>query len=229
VKLQNWIETLHKKKTRTGLVEGAIVKTEFDGLYDEYDPDFDGMIPKDCFFEDYDEDLLRSIYERQMVMVKKLKKYGQTKHLADRMLLVFDDLVGSGLFSNARGNIFKGFNTRHRHYSCSMLMVSQAVSFIPNLQYKEIPKTVRTNYTCLVFFEICNEKELEVIHDEYPMGCINKDKWLQMYNYATKDPYCFMYYNMQPKDRKKRIMKNFDEYIFMGDDTDQEVVKMEDV
>lgn len=70
-----------------------------------------------------------------------------------------------------------------------------------------------------MLFEICNDKELEAIHDEFPMSCINRDSWTGMYNYATKDPYDFMYYNMQQKDKRKRIMKNFDEYIFMGDDT----------
>lgn len=42
------------------------------------------------------------------------------------------DLVGSSLFSNARNNVFKGLNTRHRHYSCSMLMVSQGYKYIKN-------------------------------------------------------------------------------------------------
>ena len=83
--------------------------------------------------------------------------------------------------------------------------------------WKEIPKTIRVNYTALIIFEICNEKELEVLHDEFGMGCINKEKWLTMYHYATKDPFSFMYYNIQPKDRRKRVMKNFEEYIFMAD------------
>ena len=89
--------------------------------------------------------------------------------------------------------------------------------------YKEIPKTIRVNYTCVILFEICNDKELETIHEEYPMGCIDKDKWLQMYNYATKEPFHFMYYNMQEKDKRKRVMKNFEEYIFMGDECEDNI------
>jgi len=218
VELQNWIEKLLRKRKSTRLVEAPEARNEFTGLYDEYQPDFDGMIGEECFLEDYTEDLLRSIYTRQMDLVKLLKKFGQTKHLANRVLIVFDDLVGSSLFSNSRSNIFKGFNTRHRHYSTSMLMVAQA--------YREIPKTVRTNYTCLVLFEICNEKELEAIHDEFPMSCMNKDKWLTMYQYAVKNPYEFMYYNMQEKEKRQRVMKNFDEYIFMGD-PDSDLVLVE--
>jgi hypothetical protein len=48
-----------------------------------------------------------------------------------------------------------GVNTRHRHYSTSFIMVSQG--------YKEIPKTIRTNWTALIVFEIGNEKEVFVV------------------------------------------------------------------
>lgn len=130
IELQDWVEKLLKKRKGSRLVEGPMVKNEFEGLYDEFQPDFDGVIPEECFLEDYSEDTLRAIYTKQMDLVKLLKKFGKTKHLANRLLIVFDDLVGSSLFSNARSNIFKGFNTRHRHYSTSMLMVAQAVSFI---------------------------------------------------------------------------------------------------
>jgi hypothetical protein len=129
-----------------------------------------------------------------------------------RILLIFDDLVGSTLFNNARQNVFKGFNTRHRHYSCSMLMVSQG--------YREIPKTVRTNFTCLILFEICSEAELEVIAEEYPMGIRKafnksaKDLWHDMYLYAIREPFSFLYYNMQEPDKSKRCMKKFEEYLY---------------
>lgn len=214
VKLKAWIKSMATKRKKKGLVEGAPAIGEFEGLVEDYDPEFDGLIPEDCFYEDYDEDTLRTIYTSQMKMVKLLKKYGKTKHLANRILIIFDDMVGSVLFSNARRNVFKGFNTRHRHYSCSMLMVSQG--------YNEIPRTVRINYTCLVIFEICNDKELEVIHYDFSMGCRNYDDWLTMYLYATKEPFHFLFYNIQPTDKKLRCMKNFQEYLFVGDNSEKD-------
>ena len=93
-----------------------------------------------------------------------------------------------------------------------MLMVSQG--------YKEIPKTVRTNFTCLILFEICSETELEVIAEEFPMGIrkafnrSQKDLWNDMYLYATGEPYSFLYYNMQEPDKQKRCMKKFEEYLY---------------
>jgi len=38
---------------------------------------------------------------------------------------VFDDLVGSSLFSAKKDNPFKKLNSNHRHYSASLLMVTQ--------------------------------------------------------------------------------------------------------
>jgi hypothetical protein len=207
VELKAWVKSMAQKKRKRGIVEGPPIKNEFEGLVDDYDPEFDGIVPEECFYEDYDEETLRKIYTEQMTMVKLLKKYGKTKHLANRVLIIFDDMVGSILFSNARRNVFKGFNTRHRHYSCSMLMVSQG--------YNEIPRTVRINYTCLVIFEICNDKELEVIHYDFSMGIRKYDDWLKVYMEATKLPFNFLFYNIQPVDKNLRTMRNFEDYIFI--------------
>ncbi|MFN7318171.1 MAG: hypothetical protein ACK5S6_01565 [bacterium] len=74
----------------------------------------DFRIPEECFYSEYDEDTLNEIMEEQMRMVKLLKKAGQSKHLANRLLIVFDDLVGSSLFSGKKDNPFKKLNSNHR-------------------------------------------------------------------------------------------------------------------
>jgi len=50
-----------------------------------------------------------------------------------------------------------------------MVMVSQG--------YKEIPKTVRVNWSALILFKIGNEKELEVIFEEYNLG-LTRNQWM---------------------------------------------------
>jgi hypothetical protein len=193
-----------KKKEINGVVEQQDVSNEFDGLVEPLREDFDGKIPEECFLSDYDESTLQEIMDEQMQVVKLLKKHKRSKHLANRILIIFDDLVGSSLFSGTRNNPFKKLNTTHRHYSCSMLMVSQG--------YKEIPKTVRTNWSCLLIFEIPNEKEIEVIYEEFPMG-LKRDNWQEVYEYCTSGDHNFMFMNYQ-KEKRLRIMKNFDEVVF---------------
>lgn len=202
------IDFVNKKKKKE--VEGVVDRTnedenEFEGLVPPLDEDFDGKIPEECFFSDYDESTLQEIMDEQMKVVKLLKKHKQSKHLANRILIIFDDLVGSSLFSGTRNNPFKKLNTTHRHYSCSMLMVSQG--------YKEIPKTVRTNWSCLLIFEIPNEKEIEVIYEEFPMG-LKREQWQEVYEYCTSGDHDFMFMNYQ-KEKRLRIMKNFDQVVFV--------------
>ena len=139
-------------------------------------------------------------------MINNLKEGGSTKFLANRMLIIFDDLVGSSLFSQRKKDPFKILNTTHRHYSASMLLVTQA--------YKEIPKTVRTNFSALIIFEIPNEKELDVIYEENPVG-LKRDDWMKFYNYATEGAHDFMFINYQ-KPKNQRIMKNFTHILYKG-------------
>jgi hypothetical protein len=82
--------------------------------------------------------------------------------------------------------------------------------------YKEIPKTIRTNWTALILFEIANDKEVLVIYEENTMG-YKKDEWLEMFRHATKDDYSFMYLNSK-KPRELRCMKNFDKVLFSAHD-----------
>lgn len=141
-----------------------------------------------------------------MAMVKLLKSHEKSKHMANRILFIFDDLVGSTLFNNSRDSPFKRLNTNHRHYSASILMVTQA--------YKEIPKTVRTNFSGLIIFEIPNDKEIQVIFEENP-NYLKHDEWMELYEYCTEGDHSFLYINYQ-KPKRLRLMRNFDQVVFKG-------------
>ena len=174
----------------------------------EENGEFDARIPEDNFMHEYDEETLKTLLSSQQAMIDLLKKHGQTKHTANRMLLLFDDLVGSSLFSNARQNAFKMLNTNHRHLSCSIMMISQA--------FKEIPKTVRTQFSCLTLFEIYSDSEIESIYLEFPMG-MTKDQWLKVYRICVGDEYGFMFYNIQ-RPKHLRVMKNFETNLYFKEE-----------
>jgi energy-coupling factor transporter ATP-binding protein EcfA2 len=214
-KLIKWIKKLRAKELKANEIvqsqprgdalEGLMNISLVSGLRKSTkDDEFDGKIPEDCFIAEYTMEDLENIIQQQQQMVELLHEYGQTKHMANRMLIIFDDMVGSSLFNSSRSNPFKKLNTNHRHSSASLLMVSQA--------YKEIQKTVRTNFTCLILFKIFNEKELEAIYEEYPMG-MKKDQWHEAYDYCTEGEHAFMFYNIM-KPPALRTMKNFTEHVF---------------
>jgi len=213
--LKKWIKK--EQQRRDGVLHNEIVGkptigSELDNRNTNEKEEFDGKIPEENFHHVYDDDDLDKILKRQKELIDVLKKNGQPKYLADRILLIFDDLVGSALFSNARDNLFKGFNTRHRHYSASVIMVSQG--------YKEIPKTVRSNWTALILFDISNDKEIQVIFEENTMG-VKYKHWLKMFEDCTREPYGFMYLNSK-NPKGSRIMKNFDSFINYTEENKEE-------
>lgn len=205
--LKNWLKKMaQKEEDDNKVVQAPKLDAALEGLVNpQTDEEFSGRIPADHFFTSYDDETFSDIMEEQLAVIKLLKKYKQPKYLANRILVIFDDLVGSSLFSGKKQSYFKGVNTRHRHYSASFIMVSQG--------YKEIPKTIRTNWTALIVFEIGNEKEVEVIYEEWPMG-LNRDDWMELYKYATSGDHSFLYINFQ-KPKRLRMMKNFDQYLFV--------------
>lgn len=125
--LKNWLKDMKNKRhqqDKNEIVEHAKESCEIVENYDLKKQD-DFRIPEECFYSQYDEETLQDIMDEQMRMVKLLKNCGKSKHLANRILIVFDDLVGSSLFSNRKDNPFKKLNSNHRHYSASLLMVTQ--------------------------------------------------------------------------------------------------------
>lgn len=206
IPLKKWIKK--EQQRRDGLLGKEIVGkppigTEFDHRNTNEQEKFDAKIPEENFYHNYTERDLDKILSTQKQVIDALKKQDEPKYLADRILLIFDDLVGSALFSQAHDNLFKGFNTRHRHFSASIIMVSQG--------YKEIPKTIRTNWTALILFEIANDKEVYVIYEENTMG-LKKDEWMELFEHCTSEKYGFMYLNAKA-DKGMRCMKNFDKFV----------------
>lgn len=220
--LRFWLKQQHEKEAqyRNNVIVGDPPATDaLAGLLDvnllaggkerDKDDKFDGHIPEENFISEYDESTLVDILTKQNKVIDILHERGKPKHLANRCLFIFDDLVGSDLYGHDRKNPFKMFNTNHRHLSSSILMVSQA--------YKEIQKTVRTNFTCLIIFEIFSDGELEAIYHEYPMG-MKKPQWMEMFAHCIKGQHNFLFYDIQ-KPPEMRIMKNFDSFIHFKEES----------
>ena len=125
--LKKWVREMSEKKKEDSVVQKAPIGHELEGLVNARES-FSREIPEDHFFDNYDDDTFRNIMEEQKSVINLLKKHGKMKTLANRILIIFDDLVGSALFAGTRGSYFKGVNTRHRHYSASFMMVSQGES-----------------------------------------------------------------------------------------------------
>lgn len=186
--LEAFLHSLGKKQDDPNTVVGpepvflAVERHKEDDAKDQ--DTFTGYIPDDCFIEEYDDSTLSNLMEEQDQMIKFLKRHNKPKHLANRICVIFDDMVGSALFSNRRTNAFKKFCSNLRHYSATQLTVSQS--------YKELPRVTRVNASGLILFENPNDRELELIYEENPVG-MKKPQWLEVYEHATADDYSFLY------------------------------------
>jgi len=136
VALAAWIkkkEAERRAKARMHIVAPPPLATEIKELGDDVtrpkDEPFDPRIPESCFFVEYSENDLRDIVAQQKRVITLLKKHGESKYLANRILFIFDDLVGSNLFTLHRDNPFKMLNTNMRHLNASILMVSQVLFY----------------------------------------------------------------------------------------------------
>lgn len=168
----------------------------------------DGKIRDNWVYTHYDEQDLTKVLRGYQSMLRAVTQDGKDKYWMDRVLFVFDDLVGSTLFSlSHKANPFKELNVRHRHYNASLILVTQA--------YKEVPKTMRTNASAHILFEIPSESELESIYEENPV-CLRKDEWIQVYKAATSEPYSFLFINYQ-QPRAHQMGKNFELLYELGD------------
>lgn len=169
--------------------------------YQEKDEPFDGLIdPKDMFTDI--EDIFPILRQQQSTVEMLKHEMGmedEAKYKADRMLVILDDQAGK--FEQSNKSDICNFIIRHRHYSASVIIVTQC--------YKAIPKTLRTSSSCLVLFDIGNQAELDAIYEERG-DRLSKQTWLAIYRHAVDDaPYSFMYYNYKyPKGQ--RFYKRFE-------------------
>lgn len=171
------------------------------GSQSKKDKKWTGKLNKKHMYSDYDPDLLDSIMNETMANIRKYKKAHKDKTYADRQLLVFDDLVGSNLFTSKRHDPFRRLITTMRHFSTSVLLVSQG--------YKEIPKTARINTNLVILFEINNAAELECVYEENTCG-LPKDEWLSVYRECTVEPFSFLTINYS-KPKGHRLWLRFEQ------------------
>lgn len=161
---------------------------------------FTGRIPDECFMTSMND--IIPIFENAKKDIEKLKKeHGpKAKYMADRMLIILDDQAGNfkgGKTNNPMSNMV----LHHRHGNASLIICTQ--------ENKSIPNTIRINAKALTAFEIADNKEVESLYKEW-QEFLQFDQWETLLNYATSEPYSFLFINRQAP-RGERFYKKFDQ------------------
>lgn len=140
-------------------------------------------------FEDHTDLMNADTYIQEII--NDQNKQEQKKR--DRVLIVVDDCVGFQ---------FKKLNylcTRYRHLNISIIQNSQ--------NYRRLDPLMRVNSTAIIINEITNMKELGKLEEEI---LDNIPNWKQHYDYATKDKYNFLYFNIL----EQKLYKNLSEKLW---------------
>jgi len=115
------------------------------------------------------------------------------------VLLIFDDV--SHQINYTATQYLKSLFFSGRHSRISIIFLTQS--------YRSLPRPVRINTTELIFFQINNSSEREVIADEMP---IDKKLFYAILDDATTEPFSFLVvFNRNPLHRRfeKRFTGDF--------------------
>lgn len=133
------------------------------------------------------------------VQKEAIKKKGNDN--APQVLLIYDDVISDPLFMRT-DEFIKSF-IASRHYNFTTMLCSQSWTSCPRkcrLQAKNI------------FFFASPQSEMELLALEYSPPGMTKKEFIRMVQFATDEPYSFLYIN-KSVPMQDRFRKNLDEMI----------------
>ena len=151
---------------------------------------------KDKFCSDsYVADELADVIETQKRIVEAQKERGDKRLFS--ILIIVDDFADSAAFSR-HSKLLHELYTRGRH---------AAISSITSVQrYRALSPIVRANATALIIFRLRSVKELEALTEENS-ALISRQCFREIYDEATREPYCLAFINSVAKTVERMFWK----------------------
>lgn len=153
------------------------------------------------YFDSYDPDDLENIIDTQHKVTKHVKASGKKKLFS--ILIIVDDFADDPKFTR-QSKLLHSLFCRGRHNSISTIVSTQ--------KFNALSPIIRVNASALIVFRLRNQKELEAFVEEVA-GLVTKKELLEIYKYATKDEFSFLYINLLAKTINNMFYKTFKELI----------------
>jgi hypothetical protein len=126
-------------------------------------------------------------------------------------LVIFDDLVGKKVFNANLSGIANNFLISHRHYSSSVMILSQSFTNF-------IPKQIRSNNIGLwILFGTKCEKTMKDIADDVASK-VSPDQFVEAWKYATSKPYTPLICDYDTTDDNKRFRVGINKLLLVSND-----------
>jgi len=148
-----------------------------------------------------------------------------------RIAVIFDDMLGSGMYSKPRK--INALSTYSRHLGQLEEGGSIGVSLFFLIQSFKcqtggLNRVIRNQCTQLIVFKTKDNKELDDIADSCG-GEISKDKFIQVYDYAieTGGDHPFLFIDLHKKPNHPSMFRvNFDKFIIVDDLNKKDEIKL---
>ena len=124
------------------------------------------------------------------------------------ILIILDD-VADNVDVTRKSKLLHALFTRGRHDSISTIVSSQ--------KFNALHPIIRINATALIVYRLRNQKELDAFLEE-TSALLDKKTLLDIYNYATKEEYSFLFVNLVAKDIGNMFYKTFKTLIQLDED-----------
>lgn len=142
-------------------------------------------------------DKLKELMDSQLSYIARAKDNSK----APQVLVIFDDVVGSKKLMNSPEfvRLFIG----SRHFNMTVFLCSQS--------WTAVPRRCRLQASHIFFFRGALS-EVELLYNEYCPPSLNKKRFFELVDFATKDKHSFLHINMKV-DPSKRFVKNLSHVI----------------
>ncbi len=134
-----------------------------------------------------------------------------------RIAILFDDCIGSGIYTKGIKKL-NHLTILHRHLGpmdnggaigASLFFLVQSYK----CQNGGLSKAIRNNATSIALFKTKSEKELKEIQEECS-GEIDEETFYKLYNYATDEPFSFLFIDLhKKKEHPSGFRKRFNEFL----------------
>ena len=133
---------------------------------------YSDIVPQNQIFAEYKECWMEKL-------MGKLTEYKKNNKKPYNVLLILDDVGADAHNSKALNRVF----TRGRHINISIIMTLQYLTMCP--------ATARTNFSYIMCSQM-NKLSTDMLVDEYLMGPVKREEFLNLYHNSTKNFHFFV-------------------------------------
>ena len=161
-------------------------------------------------FEDLDQQALGRILDDQR---RICEEYRKRKQPIPQCCVVLDDFADRGDILTKRqggnsGSWLITLATRGRHFGITWIITSQVLNLLGTV--------IRKNCRCMCVWRLRNHKEVEALCEELS-GVYDAKTVMELYRYATEEPYSFLFIRLDAKIRSEVFYLRFEQALVPED------------